>query len=106
MSNVEVNKTNMELTSLNAVARVQKTTLPKLNKVDEHSDRKHNLPTKSEALAENDVSKEIVRSLGKYPPIKDKNEEEFTHEEIAKMVEEGTYEPDLESLADSLINFL
>jgi hypothetical protein len=96
----------MELTSLNAVSRVQKTTLSKLNKVDDYSDKRHGLPTKPEALIENDVSKEIVRNLGKYPPIKEKYEAEFTHEEIAKMVKDEAYEPDLESLADSLINVL
>lgn len=98
----------MELTSLSGVSKTEKISLQQVRHIDEFT-RTNQLPQKSkEKVVDNDVLKEIVRNLGKYPPIKtqESEKEALTIEEVREQINDETFSVNIDSLTDVLIDFI
>ncbi|ELP5898441.1 hypothetical protein QTV49_000315 [Vibrio vulnificus] len=96
----------MELRSLMMVERVSKANLRQVDKSGVHPDHKHDMVRNKHHNENNEVEKEIIKNLGRYPPIVDPNYEKPDLENLKREYDEGIYEPDLNTLAEKLIVYI
>ncbi|MCY9860991.1 hypothetical protein OTK49_00350 [Vibrio coralliirubri] len=96
----------MELRSITGVDRVFKANLNQIDKAGVYSDH-HSNPSKEKIGVEQDeVLHEIAKTLGKYPPIKEGVREAINLDSLRADLAEDKYQPDLDSLADRLIDLI
>lgn len=96
----------MELRSLMVVERVSKADLRQVDKAGVHSDHKYEMVNIRPENVVTEVEKEIIKNLGKYPPILDSGYEKSDLENLKKEYGKGGYKPDLKTLAEKLIGYI
>lgn len=96
----------MELRSITGVDRVFKANLNQIDKAGVYSDHHSNPAKEKMEVEKNDVLHEIAKTLGKYPPVKEGTLDAIDLDSLKRELEEDSYQPDLESLADRLIDLI
>lgn len=96
----------MKIRAVIGVERVSKTHLKQVDRSGVFTDH-GNKPTTSRIEEENDeVTKEIVKSLGKYPPIIESESDVSNLDVLKKEYLNGNYKPNINELADKLAFFI
>lgn len=96
----------MELRSITGVDRVFKANLNQIDKAGVYSDHHSNPAKEKMEVEKEEVLHEIAKTLGKYPPVKEEARDAIDLDSLKKELEEGGFQPDLESLAERLIDVI